>query len=938
MSTTPHGRRIAAAASGLALAASALVLVPSAATASPEGDALIISEVYGGGGNSGAPVTHDFVELYNPTGADIDLGGYAVEYRSSSGGSGGIAVLEGTIESDTHFLLQLAAGSNGDVTPLPTPDAEASINMSGSNGRVFLFESDSDFDSSVAGDRAGAAGLVDMVGYGSAASFEGAATDPLSNSTSASRDAAGTDTDDNSADFTVGDPTPTNSAGETAGDGSSEDPDEPQEPVEHGDAVSIAEANGAVGETVTVDGVVTADYRDGGFNGFTIQDPAGDPNDGVSDAIFVWGDSARAEIGQSVRVTGDVSVYNGLTEITADLVTTFEVGLGEVAPITSWEVIATDEDKQAHQSELVQIDGFTVTDNYDANFYGSFGLAYGDEPLRQPTDHVDPHDEAAIAAAEAENAAKFIKLDDGRSTNFSNQQDVPLSYLTPETPVRVGASVTMNEPFVLDYRYDSWNFQPTTPVNGDASDIVTFSDERAANAAPAEVGGDLSLATFNVLNYFPTTGEEFEAAGLGTCSFYTDREGNPVANNRCNPDGPRGAADEENLDRQQTKIVNAIIDLDASVVSLEEIENSAHYDKDRDFAVETLVGALNEQAGADTWGFAASPEELPTDEDVIRNAFIYQTAEVETVGESHILVDDPAFGNAREPLVQAFAPVGADDADAFMVATNHLKSKGSGTDDGTGQGNANPDRIAQAEALVDFAAEQGQDAGIDAVFLAGDFNAYAAEDPAVVIEEAGYTNLNYALNGGEATYNYDGLDGSLDHVFANSAALDLVTGVDVWQINAQEQVGFEYSRYNYNATLLYDESIFRASDHNPILVGLQTQEAEEPTDPEEPGTEEPTDPEEPGTEEPTDPEEPGTEEPTDPDEPGTDGSGTDEPGTDGSDQDGAGTDAPVTDDAQAGDDEALAVTGGEVAWGVGAAAALLIIGGITLSILRRQQA
>ena len=62
--------------------------------------------------------------------------------------------------------------------------------------------------------------------------------------------------------------------------------------------------------------------------------------------------------------------------------------------------------------------------------------------------------------------------------------------------------------------------------------------------------------------------------------------------------------------------------------------------------------------------------------------------------------------------------------------------------------------------------------------------------------------------------------GSLDHVLANAAAANLVTGRDVWQINAEESVGFEYSRYNYNATLLYQPNQFRASDHNPELVGL----------------------------------------------------------------------------------------------------------------------
>ncbi|WP_105567692.1 ExeM/NucH family extracellular endonuclease [Microbacterium halophytorum] len=827
MHSTHKARRVVAAGAGAALAASALVLVPAAAQAAPGGDALVISEAYGGGGNSGAPVTHDFVELYNPTDADVDLAGLLLEYRSASGGSGGVVDLEGTVGAGEHFLVQLGAGANADAEALPTPDQEQAIAMSASSGRVFLYEEG--FDSAAEGDLAGAEGLVDMIGYGGAASFETAPAPGLGNAVSASRSADGTDSDDNSADFAATAPTPTNSAGETAADEPT-DPDEPTEPVEPGEPVPIAEANGSAGATVTTRGVVTADYREGGFNGFTIQDPAGDPDDGTSDAIFVWGDRARAEIGQSVSVTGEVSVYNGLTEITVDGLEVLDEDLGEIEPITDWNAIATPEGRQAHLSELVQIDGFTVSDNYDANRYGSFGLAYGDEALRQPTDVIDPHDGEAIAAAEADIDARSITLDDGRSTNFGNQQDAPLSYLTPETPVRVGSAVSFSEPFVLDYRYDAWNLQPTTPVDGSASDIVEFSDERAENASPQEVGGDVSLATFNVLNYFPTTGEEFEAAGLGDCTFYTDRAGAPTTNNRCEPNGPRGAADAENLERQQTKIVSAISELDASIVSLEEIENSAHFGKDRDFAVASLVDALNEKDGEGTWSYAASPDELPADEDVIRNAFIFRDAEVDLVGESHILTDSDAFGNAREPLFQAFTAEGAPEDEAFLVSTNHFKSKGSGTDDGTGQGNANPDRIAQAEALAAYAAELQGSTGIEPVFLAGDFNSYASEDPVREIEAAGYTNLNYALNGGEATYNYDGLDGSLDHVFANEAALELVTGVDVWQINAQEQIGFEYSRYNGNATLLYDESVFRASDHNPILVGIAA-DADEPTEP-----------------------------------------------------------------------------------------------------------
>ena len=81
---------------------------------------------------------------------------------------------------------------------------------------------------------------------------------------------------------------------------------------------------------------------------------------------------------------------------------------------------------------------------------------------------------------------------------------------------------------------------------------------------------------------------------------------------------------------------------------------------------------------------------------MIRTGFIYKPADVELVGGSRILVDEENFDNAREPLAQAFKAAGGSDDDAFTVVVNHFKSKGSGVDDGTGQGLANPDRIGQA--------------------------------------------------------------------------------------------------------------------------------------------------------------------------------------------------------------------------------------------------
>jgi hypothetical protein len=93
------------------------------------------------------------------------------------------------------------------------------------------------------------------------------------------------------------------------------------------------------------------------------------------------------------------------------------------------------------------------------------------------------------------------------------------------------------------------------------------------------------------------------------------------------------------------------------------------------------------------------------------------------------------------------------------------------------------------------------------------------EDPVQKLEEHGYTNLE-SDTPDEYSYNFGGMDGSLDHVFANEASLADVAGVDIWNVNADESVAFEYSRHNYNATNFYQPTQFRASDHDPEIVGI----------------------------------------------------------------------------------------------------------------------
>lgn len=834
-----HGRRVAAIIAVSATALAGIGAAPLAASAAVSPDAaIVISEVYGGGGNSGAALTHDFVELYNASEAPVSIDGWSVQYASSTGSTwNGRTNLSGTIAPGSYYLIQQATNNATVGAPLPTPDLSGTTNLSGSTGKVALVSSTTALTGAT-GNAAGAPSVVDFVGWGSASDFAGTAPAPATtNPTSASRDEAHTNTADNAADFSVGAPTPT-SSGATM-------PEEPEEPVEPTlvaiDAIQgTGDASPLAGQTVTTEGVVTAHYPTGGFNGYVIQTAGtGGALDlathTASDAVFVYAPGAVGEValGQTVRVTGVVSEFNGLTELTVapGAATVLEAGIAPVPATVGWPT--TDPEREVLESMLVQPQGdFTVSNTYSTNQYGEVGLAAGTTPLQQPTDVAAPGSPEATAVT-ADNAARAVTLDDGTSINFLSTANAGLTpaWVSLVEPLVVGASATFSAPVVVDYRNNAWKLNPTAPMTADGSgtDGVQFSNPRTA--APEAVDGDVSVASFNVLNYFTTLGDE-----NASCEAYSTADGEPVTVRQgCDQ---RGAWDDADFERQESKIVDAIEALDASVVGLMEIENSAALGETVDEATATLVAALNEAAGTEKWAFVPSSEELPaaSGQDVITNAIIYQPALVERVGESRALGDQSesgeAFQNAREPIGQIFEP--ADGGAEFLFVVNHFKSKGSAgpwpgdADTGDGQGSSNESRVRQATALRDWVAEIQGDT--DAVLLAGDFNSYSQEDPLQVLYDAGYANAEDALQIDSSSYSFSGLSGSLDHILMNDAALDRATGGDIWNINSGESVALEYSRYGYHGTPFsedgfYEEGPYRSSDHDPVIVGLTAEEA-----------------------------------------------------------------------------------------------------------------
>jgi hypothetical protein len=177
---------------------------------------VVISQIYGGGGNMGAPFKNDYIEVFNTSASDVSLAGWSLQYSSATGSFGQLTGLSGTISGGGYFLIKEATGAGG-LHDLPSPDITGSLVMSAFSGKVALVNSSVSLG---CGDASNPCGLpqldliLDLVGYGSADFFEGNGAAPFGTNTLALiRAGSGCiDTDNNGADFSTGTPNPRNSS------------------------------------------------------------------------------------------------------------------------------------------------------------------------------------------------------------------------------------------------------------------------------------------------------------------------------------------------------------------------------------------------------------------------------------------------------------------------------------------------------------------------------------------------------------------------------------------------------------------------------------------------------------------------------------------------------------------------------------------------------
>ena len=603
------------------------------------------------------------------------------------------------------------------------------------------------------------------------------------------------------------------------------------------------------GVTVTIEGVVIADFqslpqptRSGELRGFFVEEETDDhdADPTTSEGLFIFTGNAPVldvEEGQQVCITGRVSEFFGMTQLTATAPGSLTLVADDAplpAPASIDLPILGDINDSYEQFEGMRVqfsDPLHVSEYFEVARYGQVVLTEGERPFQYTHDDTTPT-AVEYAAFRDALARRRVLLDDD-----NNVQNAPLPdgvFFHPQ-PGGFGAGqqgatffrggdVVHDLTGVLHWSFagqtgtDAWRIRPTqaTPV--------TFSVRNPRPAKAPKRFGDLRAASFNVLNYFATI-DTTSSTSTGPCG--------PSGTLDC-----RGADSSVEFDRQNEKLIAALKAIDADVLGLVEIENNPA-------ALAELVARLNNSAGTATYQYIDTGV---VGTDAITVAIIYKPAVVRPRGSVAILTDaaftDPnatGLQRNRPAIAQAFEVLDGRFArgEVFTVVVNHLKSKGADGATGAdadqldGQSAWNDTRTRAAEYLANTWLPSDPTGQHDPdVLILGDLNAYRGETPITALRSAGYLDLHRLLEGPDAySYLFDGQLGYLDHALANPSMTKQVVCLKSWPINADEAPVFDYNdtvRDAGEATFeaeptgnnLYEPNAARTSDHDPVIVDV----------------------------------------------------------------------------------------------------------------------
>ena len=581
------------------------------------------------------------------------------------------------------------------------------------------------------------------------------------------------------------------------------------------------------GQTVSVQGVVVGDNEGASpaLQGFFLQDETGDGDPATSDGLFVFNrNNNSVSVGQVVRVNGTVSEFQGQTQVT---ITTIE-NCSRTATITPTDVtlpVSSSTFLERYEGMLVRLpQTLYVSESFQLGRFDQLVMSSGDR-LRQPTTQVAPG--APAIAFQAANDLNKIIIDD----NLQNQNPDPIIFGRGTSPLSATNTLRMGDTAtgivgILNYTWagssaspNAYRVRPTIQPN--------FVATNPRPTAPENVGGSLRIANANMLNYFNTFGNGNCTFGLGGL-----------------PADCRGAANQFEFDRQTAKMVASLTSMQGDVYALSEVENDGYGSTS---AIQYIVDQLNAATAPGTYVFidpdAATGQVNSLGFDAIKVAIIYKPAKVTPVGNTAVLNTGAlglfqlngglVQGRSRPALAQSFQQVS--NGERFTVVSNHLKSKGSacadnispvGPDPDTGDGQGNCNQTRKQAAIEEAAWLATNPTGISDpdVLVLGDMNSYAKEDPIVAFENAGYINLIAQRIGAKAySYVFGAQSGYLDHALATSSIAAQVSGITEYHNNADEPTVLDYNTDFKSAgqvTSLYAVDQYRASDHDPIVIGL----------------------------------------------------------------------------------------------------------------------
>lgn len=563
-----------------------------------------------------------------------------------------------------------------------------------------------------------------------------------------------------------------------------------------------------LGEKVVVRGVVTGNFSGKDkLSGFFLQELHPDQDENTSEGLFIYDPAGKFQgnTGDYVEVSGTVaelksakSSLTQLKDLSAVLVLDEKVKMPAAVSLT-----LPIENPERYESMRVKIQGpLLVTELYNLSRFGQITLSLDgpgnaegtDARLDQFTQFHTP-DRAAYEAYLTEIDKRRIVLDDG--SGLRNPGFLPFGregHGFDYFHALRGGDYTKSLSGIWDERFDAYRIQPTEKVYFKAINKRKSKPEKMPRKT------DLVVAGFNVLNFFNGDGK-----GGG---FPTER----------------GAHTLEEMERQQVKTVNVILQSGADVVSLMEIENDGFGEHS---ALQTLIAALNGATKGKRQFVACENTDRGTD--VIASAILYDSKKVRPLGDLVTMPDGYGYASfdsaRRKPLIQTFQVL--KNEEVFTLVGLHLKSKGvqsvgTGNEDkGDGQGRNNLLRIQQAEDLTTWLATRPTGTEDQDYLLIGDFNAYAMEEPMDYFKNHGYLSLFAPKS---YSYVYDGFWGALDHALASPSFIPQIKRSYKWHINADEAPVLDYNTEFKTADQIksyFDPSPFRSSDHDPIVIGLR---------------------------------------------------------------------------------------------------------------------